>query len=65
MHRKQLRARQRWLYVYFKLSNMHLRAVEKKKKNCAEKALLLVMNKVGINQEKIWTSKIHKISHGS
>lgn len=49
---------------------MHLRAIGKKKKNekkknCAEKALLLVMKKVGINQEKIWTSKIHKISHGS
>lgn len=38
---------------------------KKKKENCAEKAPLLAMNKVGINQEKLWTSKIHKISHGS
>lgn len=38
---------------------------KKRKKSCAEKAPLLAMKKVGINQEKTWTSKIQKISHGS
>lgn len=51
MHTKQLRAGHRWLFGVFKINNMHLRAFEKKK-NCAEKAPLLTMKMVGINQEE-------------